>query len=998
MKKLKSLKLMLLALVAMVSSSAFAQRNVGEKFPEGNFIYEVTKKMGSKPGEVKIVAIRDGKNPVKNDSLKLVGYLETKVFEDTYKFNVIYADNGALQQTATTDGAALTVTGEAPAKASAKKVVIPKEFTQIKAHCFEGYTNIDEIKFEEGSLVNDIQNNAFITTQIAKFDFTPCSKLAALNDEVFVEAGKKNSFITEITLPENSTLLKNIEGAFKNLPNLTKIVNLEKSSITKIVDGAFENDAKLTSLTLPGTVKYIESGAFKGSGIATLNIDVTSIIYIGVDHADPYDPANHGNVYGNVVDDQKKLKTLKLTGNLGGVVLNGAFNGCKEMTTLDLEDLTFISGGQFATNSFKDCDNVASVTIKAINDTPSAPYEFTIADDAFEDCDVLKTVEIKSINSANAIGTAAFGNKLQTVTIGTVKAGALSIKAGAFVYQKITNTVLNLATGTGEYLSSDDAFTNIIAANAFDFTAVTGLAPGEKYPSVNIGEIKSKGGVFAAAAITCPFGLAELNFKGDIAQNGLDVFILSHNDAISTINFFGTIATGGIATNAFAGLAPVMTLYFKGELKEKAIARGAFQGLLANSKIYYQATTIADKTVNPFDKQAFDAGSTADAARIILLMQVADPTLEANFKDTDKSDNSLFPLYPGDGLQTNGDFDIYLVKWDDTPVVIPADWTFTAYQDKKNNKSVAWARYEFGAKALNSTVAPGADLRIQRVQNSYKKQDGTTVAGTIKVTIYGTYTEEDEFNKKSTVYMVPLKAQGGYYYIPGTNAETLIAKVELKNAEFTDSIVKIAVSNIAGASSIWGNLRNDELFVASNMMTNQQLFDKNAVDGATNIAVMKGTGADAIGDGLWSGIALDASGAFHAERTCAGVGGLNIYRHETNVSDNTKIVEDLYTMRNPAAFRGFDIVKTTIVKGGAYINTGWYYMLLKKYTDGPTYAPYLVWLDDASDSEITAILQTKSDIKNNAGNNAIYTLQGIRVSQTQKGQIYIMNGKKFIAK
>ena len=985
-------------LLTLLPLAGWAQRNVGEKFPEGNFIYEVTKKMGSKPGEVKIVAIRDGKNPVSNDSLKLVGYLETKVFEDTYKFNVIYAETGALQQTATTDGAALTITGEAPAKTSAKKVVIPKEFTLIKASCFEGYTNINEIKFEEGSLVNDIENNAFITTQIAKFDFTPCSKLAALNDEVFVEAGKKNSFITEITLPENSTLLKNIEGAFKNLPNLTKIVNLEKSSITKIVEGAFENDAKLTSLTLPGTVKYIESGAFKGSGIANLTIDVTSIIYIGVDQANPYVAANSGNVYGAVAADKQKLTSLTLTGNLGGVVLNGAFDGCTNLATLNLGNLTFISGGQFATDSFKDCDKVASVTIKAINDTPSDPAEFTIADNAFEDCNILKTVEIKSINSANAIGAAAFGNKLQKVTIGTIKAGALSIKTGAFVYQKITNTELNLATGAGEYLSSDDAATKIIAAGAFDFTAVAGLAVGEKYPTVNIGEIKSKGGVFTAAAITCPNGLAELNFKGDIAQNGLDVFILSDANAISTINFLGTIATGGIATDAFKDLTPVMTLYFKGELKEKAIAKGAFEGLQAGSKIYYQATTIADKTVNPFDKQAFKAAGTAAEARTILLMEVADATLKANFEDTDKSDGSLLPLYPGDGLQTDGDFDIYLVKWDDTPVVIPADWTFTAYQDKKSNKSVAWARYEFGAKALNSTVAPGADLRIQRVQTSYKKQDGTTVTGTIKVTIYGTYTEEDEFNKKSTVYMVPLKAQGGYYYIPGNNAETLIAKVELKNAEFTDSIVKIAVSNTAGASSIWGNLRNDELFVASNMMTNQQLFDKNAVDGATDIVTMKGTGTNAAGDALWSGIALDVSGAFHSMRDCSTLGGLNIYRHATNVSDNTKIVEDLYTMRNPAAFRGFDVVKTTIVKGGAYINTGWYYMLLKKYTDGPTYSPYLVWLDDASDSEITAILQTKSDVKNNAGNNAIYTLQGVRVSQTQKGQIYIMNGKKFIAK
>ena len=566
--------------------------------------------------------------------------------------------------------------------------------------------------------------------------------------------------------------------------------------------------------------------------------------------------------------------------------------------------------------------------------------------------------------------------------------------------------MLNLATGVDQYLSSDDALTKIIAAGAFDFTAVAGLLATEKYPVVNIGEIRSKGGVFTAAAITCPNGLAELNFKGDIAQNGLDVFILSHNDAISTINFFGTIATGGIATNAFAGLAPVMTLYFKGELKEKAIAKGAFEGLVANSKIYYEATTIADKTVNPFDKQAFGALSAADDARTILLMNVADADLKANYQDTDKDDVVIpgvapkVDIYSGDGLQTDGDFDIYLVKWDDTPVVIPADWSFVAYQDKKNNKSVAWARYEFGVKALNSTVAPGADLKIKRVQTTYKKQDGTEVTGTIRVTLYGTYTDEDDNNKKSSIYMIPLKAIGGYYYIPGANAETLIAKVELKSGEFTDSIVKIAVVNDNGGNSIWGNLQNTELFVASNMMTNQQLFDKNAVDGATNIVALKGAAGDNAGDYLADAVALGASGAFHAARNCDAVDGVNIYRSTTNASDNTKIVEDLYIMRNPAAFMGFDIVKNKIEKGGAYINTGWYYMLLKKYTDAPTYAPYVIWLDDMDDTDpFTAINEMKAQGNSNVvkGNNAVYNLAGQKVGADFKG-IVIKNGKKYVQK
>ena len=70
-------------------------------------------------------------------------------------------------------------------------------------------------------------------------------------------------------------------------------------------------------------------------------------------------------------------------------------------------------------------------------------------------------------------------------------------------------------------------------------------------------------------------------------------------------------------------------------------------------------------------------------------------------------------------------------------------------------------------------------------------------------------------------------------------------------------------------------------------------------------------------------------------------------------------------------------------------------MLLKKYANSPAYA-HVVWMDD---DQATGIFGVKSDVNNiSTVNNAVYTLQGIRVNQLKKGQLYIMNGKKFIAK
>ena len=50
------------------------------------------------------------------------------------------------------------------------------------------------------------------------------------------------------------------------------------------------------------------------------------------------------------------------------------------------------------------------------------------------------------------------------------------------------------------------------------------------------------------------------------------------------------------------------------------------------------------------------------------------------------------------------------------------------------------------------------------------------------------------------------------------------------------------------------------------------------------------------------------------------------------------------------------------------------------------------------DSEATAIMGVKEYINSLKNSDAIYNMQGVRVSATQKGQMYIQNGKKFIQK
>lgn len=927
--KIKNFKLMLLGLLAMGSTTAFAQRYAGDIFPAGNYVYQVITPMpgAGLEGEVALVGIRDGKNPIDATVLAIPGHMEEEVFGDKYLFNVIQLGTagkingkglagGYTQPLQTRLDVTGNVMGDFANKADAKSVVFPAPISEIPANCFYGYTNVNSITFEENSELTTLNNGSFATTQITTFDFTNCKNLASLPNAVFVEASPAtNTYIKTITLPENSKLLKNIGTAFQRLSELTEIKNLEKSSITSVVASAFDGCAKLTKIELPGTVQTIQANAFGNCGVEELTINVGSLLTAG-DGTTP--------VYGTNV---AKLKKLTLKGNLGGIIQKNAFNGSTNLATLDLSGLNFASLGQIATSAFENCTKITSVTLGDINDKPASGA--TIDADAFKGCTALATVAIGDINSASAIGAAAFGNKLKTVTIGTVKAGDLSILAGAFVWDNVKGASLNLAVG--KFLSCDDPTTKkIIAANAFDMSLIVGASgwAASDYPVVNIGEIKSKGGVFAAGAINDKT-VSKITFTGDIAQNGLDTKIITATNTTAVLEFKGKIATGGIAGGALAGLTPKMSITFKASLAEEAIATGALTGLLAGSHIYLDYTAD-DNTVNPFKIDAIDVVALPRD----IDFTVADATLEKNFKGLK-------------GLTSNGKFDVYrLVFYVEPP---KPDNTFMMYRND-NDMDVAWARINFSVDKLSNTLAGGTkDLKIQRVQTI----DGAKA----KLTLYATYTDEDDALNASTIYMVPLKVKDGFYHIAKTDNQIIIAKLEKNGADFTVADVKVPVAvtgYVVGNESLWTGLTNTELHIAQNDMTNQQLVDKTASDGGTPVDIYRG---------------------------------------------GAKIAVDLYIMTDPAKYKGFRIDKTIIEKKtdgtGAHINKGWYYMLLKHY-DGAPAAANVIWMDEA---EATGIFDVKNDVKaEKIGDNAIYTLQGVRVSETHKGQIYIMNGKKFIAK
>lgn len=541
--KIKKFNYALLGLLAF-SLTASAQQYEGDELEVGCYKYTVNADLGTKlNGTVTVVEVLDQDNFIKDNVLQFPGNIEYQVGSKKYTYKVTKMAPTLFHDIAY----------------DAKSVTIPKELTEIPEGAFNTCTRLETITFEAGSQVKTIKNKAFASTMITSFDFTPCTLLEELDDNVFIDVDKPetnvNSFITSVTLPTGPEF-KHINAAFRNLPELTEIVNLDKSYITELVAGSFDGDKKLTTVSLPNTIKWIDGNALEGSAVESFTVDVKSLISLGggtvvldekattmrdkymfvpygtkiKEEGDNKDPKT--NLYNLGAKPAAPLKALVLKGELGGKICSYAFADCTGLTStpaeggqkFDLDQLTYGSKAQIEESAFAGCTGITALTINDIADNQLTAGEFTIEGGAFGDCPIA-TLTIGDVTTANAIGKGAFGKKLKDVTIGTVKAGTSVFEAGAFVWDDVDETTLKLATGQGEFVSADspDKTKPIIGEGVFDFSAVGTKAT--KLPVVEIGEIKSQGGVFANGALNGPT-ISDLTFTGNINVNGIDNPIL----------------------------------------------------------------------------------------------------------------------------------------------------------------------------------------------------------------------------------------------------------------------------------------------------------------------------------------------------------------------------------------------------------------------------------------------------------------------------------------
>ena len=284
-------------------------------------------------------------------------------------------------------------------------VVIPDDegIMYIGAFAFSHY-NMDNEKYvekdEDGYYDIDLKKspigNKTVTSVVVPEDVETIEKFAFYNCEI----------LKSVTLPESCETIE--ISAFQNCKVLTDI-NLDYVNV--ISNDAFNGCESLTCNELGGInlsgVYAIGSNAFKGTRISYVSLDTLSLVWEGAFSDCAYLTTAILGEKTRVSKNMFKNSGLTSVTVYGDSIGDGAFEGCKSLTTVNLDgDLTYL-GAQ----AFKGCTALTTVNFNAGCEVIGA--------EAFSGCSALRTFKLP--NCAVSLGGGVFYEckKFQTLVLDT---------------------------------------------------------------------------------------------------------------------------------------------------------------------------------------------------------------------------------------------------------------------------------------------------------------------------------------------------------------------------------------------------------------------------------------------------------------------------------------------------------------------------------------------------------------------------------------------------
>ncbi len=253
-------------------------------------------------------------------------------------------------------------------------VVIPDGITELPGNLFDGCKQLVEFVLPAG------------ITRIPEYCFARCSSLTEvvvpdsvteIGELAFYQCAK----LRKVVLPEGITRLE--RDVFSESPVLSE-VNLP-STLTEIAMRAFRDCKGLASIALPSSLTSIGEWAFMGSGLTSLTLDCSAIVY---HHA-----------FANCAS----LKSVDLGGRPR--FADQVFENCSALETLVLRDgVTAIANQMFA-----GCPLIAE-----LNFPSTLAY---IGDDAFSSCTLLTSLTLPASMTTMSRSALRGCTSISTLTI-----------------------------------------------------------------------------------------------------------------------------------------------------------------------------------------------------------------------------------------------------------------------------------------------------------------------------------------------------------------------------------------------------------------------------------------------------------------------------------------------------------------------------------------------------------------------------------------------------
>ena len=368
-------------------------------------------------------------------------------------------------------------------------------------------------------------------------------------------------------------------SVFKDNKTLTT-VSLP-STVKYIESYAYYGCQALTTVTGTGQIEYIESGAFSGCN-NLMKIDLSScqnIGYYGFQYCSALEDVVSLVACKNINDyafyNCSSLKTVDLSDNVvvcgnafsgcsaltsvgslkGAKIGSYAFSGCRSLAAVDISESTSV--GEYA---FRDCSNLTTVgdlsAFTAVSDgvfSGCAKLEAvnisncrSIGKDAFSGCETLQNVDLGNVKT---IGESAFANCSQLKTVGDLS-GFTIIPASLFSgCSELQNLELPNVTSIGKNaFNSCSSLTDISLPNvvniderAFEFCY--------SLISISLPNVTSVGyAAFSSCSSLADISLPNVTSVGDAAFAG---------SALTNISLPKATSVGGSAFVACSSLTDI---------------------------------------------------------------------------------------------------------------------------------------------------------------------------------------------------------------------------------------------------------------------------------------------------------------------------------------------------------------------------------------------------------------------------------------------------------